>query len=77
MKKVSKTTLKAKMFEYFRDLEESGEELIITDFGKPVLKVIPYQESKTIDELFSGLRNKAKISRQAALQSTEDEWNEK
>lgn len=77
MKKVSKSTLKAKMFEYFRELEEGGEELVVTDFGKPVLKIIPYSERKSVEELFAGLRSKAKVDRKAVLESTEDEWGDR
>jgi antitoxin (DNA-binding transcriptional repressor) of toxin-antitoxin stability system len=65
------------MFEYFRELEAHGGELIVTDFGKPVLKIVPFQERKSITQLFGDLRGKAKISREAALASTEDEWQEK
>lgn len=39
---VSKSTFKAKALEYFREVESTGKELIITDHGKPVLKVVPY-----------------------------------
>ena len=39
---VSKSVFKAKALEYFREVESTGKELIITDHGKPVLKVIPY-----------------------------------
>jgi antitoxin (DNA-binding transcriptional repressor) of toxin-antitoxin stability system len=39
---VSKSQLKPRLLEYFRLIEESGEALIITDRGRPVLKVIPY-----------------------------------
>lgn len=76
MKKVSKSALKAKMFEYFRELEQGGEELIVTDFGKPVLKIVPYSEKKSVEELFGGLRKRAKIDRKAVLESTEDEWGD-
>lgn len=41
-KLVSKSKFKPKSLEYFRQIEESGEELIITDHGRPVLKVVPY-----------------------------------
>jgi prevent-host-death family protein len=40
--KVSKSKFKLQALEYFRRVEESGEPLIITDRGKPVLKVLPY-----------------------------------
>ena len=39
---VSKSHFKPRSLEYFRLIEESGETLIITDRGRPVLKVIPY-----------------------------------
>lgn len=44
---VSKSRLKARALEYFREVERTGEELIITDRGKPVLKLIPYREHPT------------------------------
>lgn len=39
---VSKSKFKPKSLEYFRKVEETGQELIITDHGKPVLKIVPY-----------------------------------
>lgn len=39
---VSKSSFKAKALEYFREVENTGRELIITDHGKPVLKIVPY-----------------------------------
>lgn len=41
---VSKSQFKPRSLEYFRLIEESGETLIITDRGKPVLKVMPYTD---------------------------------
>jgi antitoxin (DNA-binding transcriptional repressor) of toxin-antitoxin stability system len=41
--------------EYFRHIENTGEELIITDRGRPVLKVVPYTTDP--EEYFRGLRN--------------------
>ncbi len=41
-KVVSKSKFKPKALEYFRQIEETKEEIILTDRGKPVLKVIPY-----------------------------------
>ena len=43
-RKVSKSKLKAHALEYFREVQRTGQELIITDHGKPVLKIIPYTE---------------------------------
>jgi len=39
---VSKSQFKPRSLEYFRQIEETGETLIITDRGRPVLKVMPY-----------------------------------
>ena len=55
---ISKSKLKAKMLEIFRNLEASGEELIVTDHGKPVLKIMPVKQENTVAELFSGLQGK-------------------
>jgi prevent-host-death family protein len=41
---VTKSKLKAQALEYFRQVERTGKELIITDRGKPVLKLVPYRE---------------------------------
>jgi prevent-host-death family protein len=42
--RVSKSKLKAHALEYFREVQRTGQELIITDHGRPVLKIIPYTE---------------------------------
>ena len=43
MKTISKSKLKAKALEYFREVERTSEELVVTDHGKPVLKIVPYR----------------------------------
>lgn len=40
---VSKSEFKAKALEYFRLVEKSGETIVVTDHGKPVLEVRPYR----------------------------------
>lgn len=40
---VSKSEFKARALELFRHIESSGNSLIVTDHGKPVLEVRPYQ----------------------------------
>lgn len=55
---VSKSEFKPKALHYFRIVEQSGKELIITDHGKPVLKIIPYKDQT--DEMIKRLRNTAK-----------------
>lgn len=43
---ISKSKFKPKSLEYFRQVQETGEALIITDHGKPVLKIVPYTNEK-------------------------------
>jgi len=43
--RVSKSEFKAKALEYFRQVEISGEPLVVTDHGQPKLEVRRYQES--------------------------------
>ena len=52
---VSKSQFKPHSLEYFRKIEQTGEELIITDHGRPVLKVVRYVSDP--EECFRGLRN--------------------
>ncbi|KDB06245.1 prevent-host-death family protein [Burkholderia sp. lig30] len=40
---VSKSEFKAKALEYFRQVEASGESVVVTDHGKPALEVRPYR----------------------------------
>jgi antitoxin (DNA-binding transcriptional repressor) of toxin-antitoxin stability system len=40
---ISKSKFKPRALEYFRQVEETRQGLIITDRGKPVLRIAPYQ----------------------------------
>jgi prevent-host-death family protein len=40
---VSKSRFKAHALAYFREVEQTGRELVITDRGAPVLKLVPYK----------------------------------
>ena len=42
---VSKSKFKPRALKYFREIEKTGKELIISDRGKPVLKIVPYTEN--------------------------------
>lgn len=41
-KSISKSQFKPKALEYFRQVERTGKPLVITDHGRPVLKIVPY-----------------------------------
>jgi antitoxin (DNA-binding transcriptional repressor) of toxin-antitoxin stability system len=43
---VSKSEFKAKALEFFRQIETTGRSLIVTDHGRPVLEVRPYQAAE-------------------------------
>lgn len=52
---VSKSRFKAKALEYFRRIEQTGEPIIVTDRGKPTVKLIPYRGD--LEELSGELRD--------------------
>jgi antitoxin (DNA-binding transcriptional repressor) of toxin-antitoxin stability system len=43
MNHISKSQFKTRALEFFRKVEMSGEPLIVTDRGAPVLEIRPYQ----------------------------------
>lgn len=44
---VSKSRFKAHALELFREVERTGQPIVITDRGTPVLKLSPYAEDPT------------------------------
>ena len=76
MNTVSKGVLKAQMLKYFRQVEETGQELIVTDHRKPVLKIVPIKQPMlTVEEAFFGLRGKVNYFEDINTPTT-DEWGE-
>lgn len=72
---ISKSKLKAKMLEVFRQLEASNKELIVTDRGKPVLKIVPIKHKETVAEVFSGLQGKVTYLEEINIPSL-PEWED-
>ena len=70
---VSKSALKARMLEYFRKVEQTGEELIVTSDGRPVLRVVPYTSQESVSDLFADLRGRLLFSEDPDA-PTSDEW---
>ncbi|HUM71925.1 MAG TPA: type II toxin-antitoxin system Phd/YefM family antitoxin [Chloroflexota bacterium] len=56
MQTVSKSQLKTNMLEIFRQIENSGEELIVTHHNKPVLRIVPIQQGASVTEVFGDLQ---------------------
>jgi prevent-host-death family protein len=75
METVSKSALKAKMLEYFRRIEESGEELIVTDNNEPVIRIVPIRKRRPASEVFADARGRV-VYREDILSPTTDEWPE-
>jgi len=63
------------MLQVFRELEASGQTLIVTDRSKPVLKIVPIKERGSVDELFGPWRDQVVIYEDLDL-PTQDEWEE-
>ena len=72
---ISKSKLKAKMLEIFRQLEESGQELIVTDHDKPVLKIVPIKQKATVEELFGDIQGQVTYL-EDINQPSRGEWEE-
>jgi len=52
---VPKSKFKPHALQYFREVERTGKALIITDRGRPVLRIMPYSEKP--DNALRMLRN--------------------
>jgi prevent-host-death family protein len=72
---ISKSKLKTRMLEIFRKIEADGGELIVTDHGKPVLRITPIRERDSIDQLFAGLQGQV-IYHEDIDEPTMGEWSE-
>jgi len=75
MDTVSKSALKAKMLEYFRKVEETGVELVVTDNNEPVLRIVPFEKRTPSADLFADVRGRVEY-REDILAPTTDEWPE-
>jgi len=73
---VSKGVLKAKMLAYFRQVEETGEPLIVTDHRKPVLRVEPIRPRLSLAEAFADVQGKLVVDDAELLRPETDEWEE-
>ncbi len=49
---ISKSKLKAQMLRVFREIEASGEELIVTDRNRAVLRIQPISSKRRVEDMF-------------------------
>ena len=71
---ISKSLLKSKMLELFRNVENTGEEIIVTDNGKPVLKVVPILDSKSWAEVFPEGAGKIVCTKEELIKADDSLW---
>ena len=75
MPTISKSKLKANMLSVFREIEASGEELIVTDRNRPVLRILPIRDRKSVEELFGPFQGQLAFHEDVNA-PTVDEWAE-
>ena len=66
-REVSKSQLKARMLAWFREVEETGEDLIVTSHGRPVLRITPVGRAETAASLFGDVRGRVRLPSDADL----------
>ena len=72
---ISKSKLKAKMLEIFRELEATGNELIVTDHDKPVLKIVPIKPKAAVTAVFGDVQGQVNYLEDINM-PTLGEWEE-
>ncbi len=73
MQTISKSKLKANMLKVFREVEASGEELVVTDRDRPVLRILPFSRKGSVDEVFGHIKSKPVYFEDIDTPTTE-EW---
>lgn len=58
---ISKGKLKAHLLQVLRELEQTGENVIITDRDRPVARIIPIKQGITMEEAFADVYGKLVI----------------
>ena len=67
--------MRSAILEFLRLVESEGEEIIVTDRGKPVVKISKYGNSPSTEQLFGQMRGKVKYFEDLITPTTE-EWRE-
>jgi len=69
---VSKSKFKPRALKYFRQIEKTGQELIITDHAKPVIKIVPYRDEPQV--ILKDLRNSIQFYYDPLEPVAENDW---
>ena len=75
MHTISKSKLKAEMLRIFREIEQSGEDLIVTDNNRPVLSIRPLSHGRSVEEVFADIRGKI-VFYEDPDAPTSDDWED-
>jgi prevent-host-death family protein len=76
MASVPKSALEGKMLEYLQQVEDTGEELVVTDNGRPVVKVVPIRRARaSAATLFGDVRGRV-VYHEDILAPVTDDWPE-
>ncbi|MEC4815669.1 MAG: prevent-host-death protein [Scytonema sp. PMC 1069.18] len=75
MKTVDKTQLKDNLLEFLRLVELEGEEILVTDGSKPVVRISQYEHTLSTEECFKNMRDKVKYFEDLTTPTIE-EWQE-
>ena len=63
------------MLEHLRRVEETGEELVVTDKGRPVVKIVPIRVRTPARETFADVRGHV-VYHEDVRAPTTGEWSE-
>ncbi len=70
---ISKSKLKAQMLSVFRQIEETGEEVIVTDNNRPVLRIQRVEARMPVEQAFAGVQGQV-VYHEDINAPTIDEW---
>lgn len=74
MPTASKATLKSRLLEFLRDLEATGEPIIVTNYGTPVAQITRLTPGATVEALFHDVQGQLQIAGDPNAPTT-DEWS--
>lgn len=63
------------MLEYFRRVEETGEELVVTDNNEPVLRIVPIRRRVPAATMFADVVGRV-VYHEDPVTPTHEEWPE-
>ena len=75
MKSIDKNQLKANLLEFLQLVDLEGEEILVTDGNKPVVRISQYEKTPATEELFKNMRCKVKYFEDLTT-PTSEEWQE-